>query len=63
MSTFEDSTDINRNFVLAWLQHLSSNALSPQLLNQDHSIVAGLEEALNRYTHQVVKTVHRLDKR
>lgn len=62
-SIFEDDTDINQNYLLAWLEYLSNQALSPQLLIQDHPVVIGLEEALSRHTHQVVKAVHRPDKR
>ena len=47
----------------AWLEDLSSHALSPQLLREENPVVKDLEEALGRYTHDLTKSVHKLEKK
>ena len=55
--------DVHKDFMWTWLKDLSRQALSPQLVHEDHPIIKDLEEALGRYTHDVTKSVHKPEKR
>ena len=58
----DGANGVHRDFLWAWLEFLSGHALSPQLLKEGHPVVKGLEEALTRYTHYVIKNVHKPEK-
>ena len=45
------------------VKYLSRHALSPQLISEDHPVIKDIEEALSRYTHDVTKSVHNIEKR
>lgn len=56
------SYDVQPDSLELWLQFLSSQSRSPQLLDSKHPVVVALEHALDKYTHEVTTLVHQPDK-
>lgn len=63
---FTKGLDIQKEYLTAWMDHLTSQARSAQLLvsgSSKHPLVATLEQALSRYLKEVKLSVFRPDKR
>ena len=54
---------VEKNAVSSWVEVLSSQPRSIQLLTKDGSVVSTLEHALNRHLKDVRKTTFKADKR
>lgn len=59
---FTGDQAVHEDYLTAWLEFLSLHPRSPQLMEREHMVVAGLEKAMSRYLHDVVKISHKPEK-
>eukprot|EP00112_Aurelia_sp_Birch-Aquarium-sp1_P014803 Seg3215.2 transcript_id=Seg3215.2/GoldUCD/mRNA.D3Y31 product=Nicalin-1 protein_id=Seg3215.2/GoldUCD/D3Y31 len=63
LEIFSGSMEPDKLFISSWLEQISKEARSAQLINKDHVILKASEEVLKRYTKEVKRTIVRADKK
>lgn len=63
LEVFSDDLAIDNDHVNSWLEHLSSQPRSQQIITKDHSLLAGLEQYLSQYLKEVRRLTTRADKK
>jgi hypothetical protein len=52
---------VHSKYLASWLDFLSGHPRSPQLVTEDHPVVAGLQQALSRSLQDVAKLIQKPD--
>jgi len=63
LEVFSDDLAIDYDHMNSWLEHLSSQPRSQQIISKDHSLLTGLEQYLGQYLKEVRRLTTRADKK
>lgn len=63
LEVFSGDLALDTDHVNSWLDHLSNEPRSQQLISKDHKFLAGLEETLGRYLKDVRRVMSKADKK
>jgi len=63
LEVFSGNLAIDTDHIQSWLEHLSSQPRSQQIISKDHALLQGLEQYLSNYLKDVKRLTARADKK